>query len=255
MTFYEPRLPCDATQIGRFRAAIGEAGVEELLKASIDTAVQSKAIAHPVDSRLLEIARHKVVAAAKRAGIALKQTFVRKGKTLRRKAGGYAHAKQFKRLRKVVKRQRTILGIVLREVGRKIEQASEASALTLNNLRTLMQRAERIRSQRPKDKNKLYALHAPEVECIGKGKARKPYEFGVKVSVAIAHKRGLMVGARSFAGNPYEGHTLAEQLEQVTILTEDTGTKSKQVTVDLGFGAWTRPTRAPRSSTGASSRA
>ena len=72
MTFYEPRLPCDATQIGRFRGAIGEAGVEELLKATIDTAVafkairpvelerlivdttvQEKAIAHPVDSRLL----------------------------------------------------------------------------------------------------------------------------------------------------------------------------------------------------------
>ena len=254
MTFYEPRLPCDATQIGRFRSCLGEAGVEELLKATIDTAVaskaikpaeferlivdttvQEKAIAHPVDSRLLEIARHKVVAAAKRSGITLKQTFVREGKTLRRKAGGYAHAKQFKRLRKVLKRQRTILGIVLREVGRKIEQASEATALALNSLRTLMQRAERIRSQRPKDKNKLYALHAPEVECIGKGKARKPYEFGVKVSVAVTHKQGLMVGARSFTGNPYDGHTLAEQLEQVQILTEDTATKPKQVVVDLGF--------------------
>ena len=254
MRFYEPRLPCDATQIGRFRSAIGEAGVEELLKATIDTAVsskaikpveferlivdttvQEKAIAHPVDSRLLEIARHKVVAAAKRAGIALKQTFIKEGKSLRRRAGGYAHAKQFKRLRKVVKRQRTILGIVLREVQRKIAQASQATALRLTNLQTLMQRAERIRSQRPKDKNKLYALHAPEVECIGKGKARKPYEFGVKVSVAVTHKQGLMVGARSFTGNPYDGHTLAEQLEQATILTEDTGGKPRQVVVDLGF--------------------
>ena len=252
MTFYEPRLPCDATQIGRFRSAVGEAGVEELLNATIDTAVtskavrpaeferlivdttvQEKAIAHPVDSRLLEIARHKVVAAARRAGIALKQTFAKEGKTLRRKAGGYAHAKQFKRLRRVVKRQRTILGIVLREVGRKIGQASEATALT--NLQTLMQRAERIRTQKPKDKHKLYALHAPEVDCIGKGKARKPYEFGVKVSVAITHKHGLMVGARSFPGNPYDGHILAEQLEQVAILTEDVPAKPRQVFVDLGF--------------------
>ena len=117
-----------------------------------------------MDSRLLEIARHKVVAAARRAGIALKQTFVKEGGALRRKAGGYAHAKQFKRLRKVVKRQRTILGIVLREVGRKIAQASEATALTLTNLQALMQRAERIRSQRPKDKNKFYALHAQSTE-------------------------------------------------------------------------------------------
>ena len=116
-----------------------------------------------------------------------------------------------------------------------MEQASEATALALNSLRTLMQRAERIRSQRPKDKNKLYALHAPEVECIGKGKARKPYEFGVKVGVAVTHRRGLMVGARSFPGNPYDGHTLAEQIEQVSILTEDTGARPRQVMVDLGF--------------------
>ncbi|MET3518183.1 IS5 family transposase [Pseudacidovorax sp. 1753] len=255
MTYYEPRLPCDATQIGRFRAAIGEAGVEELLKATIDTAVssksirpaefervivdttvQEKAIAHPVDSRLLEIARHKVVVAARRVGIALKQTFVKEARTLRRRAGGYAHARQFKRLRKVLKRQRTILGIVLREVQRKIGEAShEAGEAARSNLQTLMQRAELIRCQRPKDKDKLYALHAPEVECIGKGKARKPYEFGVKVGVAITHRQGLMVGARSFTGNPYDGHTLAEQLQQVRILTEDTGARLKEVVVDLGF--------------------
>jgi transposase len=164
MSFYEPRPPCDATQIGRFRTAIGEAGVEELLKASIDTAVaskaikpaefervivdttvQEKAIAHPVDSRLLEIARHKVVAAAKRCGIVLKQTFAKQGKELRRKAGGYAHAKQFKRLKKVVKRQRTILGIVLREVERKIAQAGDVTAVAIHGLRTIMERAERKR--------------------------------------------------------------------------------------------------------------
>lgn len=112
--YYTPELPCDATQIGRFRTAIGEAGVEELLKATIGTAVQTravrpaefdriivdtiaqeKAIAHPVDSRLLDTARAKVVQAARRAGIALKQTFRKEGKALRRKAGGYGHAKQF----------------------------------------------------------------------------------------------------------------------------------------------------------------
>jgi IS5 family transposase len=253
-TYYEPRLPCDATQIGRFRKAIGEAGVEELLKATIDTAVtekavrpgeferiivdstvQEKAIAHPVDSRLLEIARAKIVLAAKRAGIVLKQTFVKEGKELRRKAGGYAHAKQFNRLRRTVKRQRTILGILLREIERKLTTATTDSPLTLTRLKTLMERAERIRTQQPKDKNKLYALHAPEVECIGKGKARKPYEFGVKTSLAVTHKSGLMVGARTFPGNPYDGHVLNQQLEQTTILLEDTGKTPKEVIVDLGY--------------------
>lgn len=252
--YYEPRLPCDATQVGRFRAAIGEAGVEELLKATIDTAVetkavrpsefervivdstvQEKAIAHPVDSRLLEIARAKVVQAAKFAGISLKQTFAKEGQELRRKAGGYAHAKQFKRLKRTVKRQRTVLGSVLREIARKLDTASTASPATVARLTTLLERAERLRKQQPKDKHKLYALHAPEVECISKGKARKPYEFGVKASIAVTHKSGLMVGARTFPGNPYDGHVLREQLEQTTILLEDVGITPKQVVVDLGY--------------------
>jgi IS5 family transposase len=266
LEYYEPRLPCDATQIGRFRRAIGEEGLEQLLKATIETAVEikavkpaelervivdttvmEKAIAHPVDSRLLEIARHKVVSAAKRAGIALKQTFAKEGKELRRKAGGYAHAKQFRRLKKTVKRQRTILGVVMREVQRKLDAQTAAvtaggepagvpsSATALSDLRMWLERAERIRTQQRHDKNKLYALHAPEVECIGKGKARKPYEFGVKVSLAVTHKQGLMLGARSFPGNPFDGHTLAAQLEQTTNLLQDLGRSPTQAIVDLGF--------------------
>lgn len=261
LEYFEPKLPCDATQIGRFRTAIGEEGMELLLKATIDTAVQTraikpqelervivdstvqeKAIAHPTDSRLLEIARHKVVSTAKRLGLQLKQTFAHEGRDLRRRAGGYAHAKQFKRLKKVLRRQRTILGIVIREIRRKLElrlqpeHGNEApNALTLTAMNTWLERAERIRTQQSKDKNKLYALHAPEVECISKGKARKPYEFGVKVGLAVTHKSGLMVGARSFAGNPYDGHTLAEQLEQVRNLCQDIGVEPKTAVVDLGY--------------------
>lgn len=252
--YYTPRLPCDATQIGRFRKAIGEAGVEELLKATIDaavqmqavrpaefervivdTTVQEKAIAYPVDSRLLEMARGKVVELAKSSGITLKQTFAKEGKELRRKAGGYAHAKQFRRLRRVLKRQRTLLGIVLREIRRKCPAATPDNQATLARLNTLLDRAERLRTQQPKDKNKLYALHAREVECIGKGKARRPYEFGVKASIAVTHKSGLVVGARTFPGNPYDGHLLREQLEQTGILLEDVGVVPRQAIVDLGF--------------------
>lgn len=221
MAYYEHRLPCDATQIGRFRRDLGEDGLELLLKATTDTAVaidavkpkdlervivdstvQEKAIAHPVDSRLLEIARHKVVSAAKRAGIQLKQTFAKEGKELRRKAGGYAHAKQLRRLRRVLKRQRTILGIVIREVQRKLSESSTDNVLALTSLNTWLERAERVRTQQRSDKNKLYALHAPEVECIGKGKARKPYEFGVKSALVVSHEHGLMVGARTFPATP-----------------------------------------------------
>ena len=81
----------------------------------------------------------------------------------------------------------------------------------------------------------IYALHAPEVECIGKGKARKPYEFGVKASIAITHKNGLMVGAKTFPGNPYDGHILHKQLTQTQTLLENAGSTPKQVIADLGF--------------------
>jgi len=253
MEYFEPRVPCDATQIGRFRTAIGEAGVEEILKATIDaavsskaikpaefervivdTTVQEKAVAFPTDSRLLEIARYQVVKAAKAAGISLKQTLADEGKSLRRRAGGYAHAKQFKRLRRTLKRQRTVLGIVMREVRRKMVNLDPQQAAVIR-LNRVLERAERLRTQQPKDKNKLYAMHAPEVECIGKGKAKQPYEFGVKTSFAITHRSGLVVGARTFPGNPYDGHILAAQLEQTTILLEDTGKQPKQVFVDLGY--------------------
>lgn len=78
-------------------------------------------------------------------------------------------------------------------------------------------------------------MHAPEVECIGKGKARKPYEFGVKTAIVVTHAHGLMVGARTFPGNPYDGHILDAQLEQTNILLQDVGVKPKTAVVDLGF--------------------
>ena len=170
--YYTPKLPCDATQIDRdrFGTATGGPGVEKLLKATIDAAVQAKvvkpaefervivdttvqekAIAHPVDSRLLDIARSKIVQATKRSGIALKQAYARKGKELRRKAGGYVHAKQFRRMRKTIKRQRTILGIVLREIKRKLATAELKCFASLQNLNTLLERAQQIHQQQPKE--------------------------------------------------------------------------------------------------------
>jgi IS5 family transposase len=135
----------------------------------------------------------------------------------------------------------------MREVQRKLDadkaavaagdtpahQASSPKAIS--ELTMWLERAERIRTQQRNTKNKLYALHAPEVECISKGKARNPYEFGVKVSLAVTHKQGLMVGARSFPGNPYDGHVLNAQLEQTTNLLQDLGRSPKQVIVDLGY--------------------
>jgi transposase, IS5 family len=257
MAFFEHRLPCDATQVGRFRRALGEAGVEELLAKTIETAVtakaiplksfervivdttvQEKAIAHPTDSRLLDIARAKLVQFAKRNALPIKQTFEREGKQHKRKAAGYAHAKQFKRMHKVIRRQRTIVGKLIRDIERHLALNGDANNTVFASLK---ERAVRIQTQRKTDKNKLYAFHAPEVECISKGKAKTPYEFGVKVSIAVTHKEGLVVGARSFTGAPYDGHTLAEQLEQTEILLQNIQTrdysaiKPSAAVGDLGY--------------------
>ena len=245
---FQTMLPCNPSSLTRWRQRLGEAGMEELLAQTIaaarsmkaidarelsrvivDTTVQEKAIAHPTDSRLLEVARKKLVLLSRRNGLKLRQTYEREAPGLARKAGRHAHVRQFKRMRRVLRRQRTLLGRVIRDIGRQLPTLDTAAR---EQMQVWLERTERIYSQRPKDSNKLYALHAPEVECIGKGKARKPYEFGVKVGIAVTARKGLVVGARSFPGNPYDGDTLEEQLEQVGIVS---GTRPTTAIVDLGY--------------------
>jgi IS5 family transposase len=242
--YFRHELPCDASSLVRWRARIGEAGCEWLLVHSIeaakkagtlkrasldtvvlDTTVQPKAIAHPTDSRLLNRAREQLVAAAQDAGIELRQSYARVGRTAERQAGRYAHAKQYRRMQRELKRLRTWLGRVIRDVQRKGGEIAGA-------LKAKLEMAQRLYEQRRDAKNKLYALHAPEVECLAKGKARTPYEFGVKVSVAVTAKEGLVVGMRSMPGNPYDGHTLDSQLEQVGILC---GQVPKIALADRGY--------------------
>ena len=258
--YFEHHRPCDATTLVKFRQLLGEEGVEELLAQTInvavelklikpqelsrvivDSTVQHKAIAHPTDSRLLETARIKLVEAAKDAGIHLKQTFAKEGKELGRKAGRYAHARQFKRMRRAIKRQRTIVGRLQREIERKIAAGASAIGQAVRQaLAQTLSKAARIVAQSGQRKaqdgqRKLYSFHAPEVDCISKGKAKTPYEFGVKVGIASTLKGNLIVGARAFHGNPYDGHTLREQLEQATILMQDSKAKPATAFVDLGY--------------------
>ena len=252
MDYFEHRLPCDATLIGKFRKLIGEDGVEELLSQTItvalnlkviskkaletvvvDSTVQPKAIAHPTDSRLLEVARQKLVEAAKDARISLKQTFAKEGKQLTRKAGGYAHARQFRRMRKPINRQRTIVAKLARQIERQMAAVADDMKQMINEaLRKAQQIVTQTKHRKTKGIPKLYSWHAPEVEVIAKGKARTPYEFGVKVGITSTLKGNLILGARSFPNNPYDGHTLAEQLEQASILANSS---IKDVYVDLGY--------------------
>lgn len=242
--YFRHDLPCDPSSLVRWRQRIGEAGCEWLLAQSIeaarkggvikrssldavvlDTTVQPKAIAHPTDSRLLNRAREQLVDAAQEAGISLRQSYARVGKAAEHQAGRYAHAKQYRRMQREIRKLRTWLGRVIRDVRRKAGRLTEA-------LQAKLAVAQRLYEQKRDSKHKLYALHAPEAECLAKGKARTPYEFGVKVSVAVTAKEGVVVGMRSMPGSPYDGHTVDSQLEQVEILC---GVTPKIALVDRGY--------------------
>ncbi|MFK4581298.1 hypothetical protein ABIF83_004745 [Bradyrhizobium ottawaense] len=98
-------------------------------------------------------------------------------------------------------------------------------------------RASQIRSQQQRQRGcKLYSFHAPEVECIGKGKAAAPYEFGVKASIVTNNSRapdGLFVlHARALPDNPYDGHTLRDIIDRTETLT---GCAIERAYVDKGY--------------------
>ena len=247
-TYFQHEPPIDPSSMTRWRQRVGEEGVEWLLtgtieaarrgkvvkaksfeKIIIDTTVMEKAVAYPTDSRLLERGRQHLVKLAGTLGITLRQNYNREAPRLAVQVGRYAHAKQYRRMKASLKHLRTLVGRVWRDIDRKFDRQDEAQAA---KAASILARVKRLLEQKSKDKNKLYSLHAPEVECISKGKARQPYEFGVKVTVATTHKEGLVVGMRSLPGNPYDGHTLPVAIEQVAILTDQ---KPKTVFVDKGY--------------------
>ena len=180
-----------------------------LKRVTVDNTVQDKAVSFPTDSKLLNRFRVLLVKLCREHGVVLRQSYARKGPQALFQANRYGHARQLRRRRGQVKKLRTYLGRVVRDIERKIAAQPEHQAVFAAELVL----AKRLLAQRKQDKNKLYSLHAPEVECISKGKAHKRYEFGVKASIATTNKGNFVVGGMALPGNPYDGHTLAEALE------------------------------------------
>ncbi len=197
----------------------------DLARVTVDTTVQEKNITHPTDSKLLYKAIVKLGEAARSRNIELRQSYVRVGKKAAVMAGRYAHAKQFKRMQRRLRKLRTYVGRMIRDIRRKTTDMDE-------DLATLLDRADRIRTQKPKDKNKLYSLHESEVQCISKGKAHKRYEFGQKVAVATTNRSNWIVASALMEGNPYDGHTLTESL---TTVERVTGVAVADAYVDKGY--------------------
>lgn len=241
--YFRHEMPIDPSQMTRFRDRIGEDGCEFMLgltvrtgletgtvrRASlavvnVDTTVQDKAIAFPTDARLYHKARGSLVRMAQGIGIDLRQSYERLSRLALAKHGRYAHARQMQRARR---EQRVIRDIERKVAIRQIQGAQEHSKLT-----RLLEIGQRIHTQQRHDKGKVYSVHAPEVECIAKGKAHKPYEFGVKVGVVATSKESFVVGMKALPGNPYDGHTLKASLEQTQRIT---GMAPKEAYVDRGY--------------------
>jgi IS5 family transposase len=257
---FRHELPFERSSMSRWRGRLGEESLAALLQESLsvahktgaletkdlervvaDTTVQPKAIAHPTDARLMYRAIEKLVALAKREGVPLRQSYLRVGKRAAIMVGRYTHAHQFKRARRMLRFLRTRLGRLIRDIGRKIDgdQAREALFIPLLSL------ASQVRHQdRHQRGPKIYALHAPEVECIGKGKARTPYEFGCKVSVAtpVTSPKGgqFVLHAKALHGNPYDGHTLGPIIADLERLT---GVETRRIHVDKGYRGHNHPHR------------
>lgn len=243
MKYFEHKVPIHPSSMCRWRKRIGGAGAEQLLKETIesglklkairafmlkrvnvDTTVQEKEVRFPTDARLYDRARQRLVDEAKKRGIDLRQNYNRKSKQLIAQQSRYAHARQMKRAKKCTRKLRTYLGRVIRDIERKCPQPDR-------KLDRLLDISSRIHRQQRHDKNKVYSVHAPEVECISKGKAHKRYEFGCKVSVAATSKGGWFVGAMAVHGNPYDGHTLSDALDQVERIAK----RPEHVFVDMGY--------------------
>jgi len=256
--FFQHRLPFDRSSMTRWRQRMGEKPIMALLQESlsvavktgamkpgdtrqviVDTTVQPKNVMFPTDAKLIHRARERLVRLARKAGLELRQTYVRVGKFALIQHQRYAHAKQFKRAGKALRKLKTYLGRTVRDIERQIDGDEQLRAVFLWPLyqaKTVMEQKQRQRGR------KIYSLHADEVECIGKGKAHKPYEFGVKVSVATTLNRSkggqFALHAMALPGNPYDGHTL----ETVIADMEQTiGNELSRILADAGYRGHNAP--------------
>src|SRR5213594_720495 len=206
---------------------------KDLARVTVDTTVQPKNITFLTDAKLLHAAIKGLTRLARKHGVRLRQSYLRIGKRAAMMAGRYAHAKQFNRHRRQLRVLRTRLGRLIRDIRRKIAGYADLEAA----FGWPLARADQIRSQQQRQRGwKLYSFHAPEVECIGKGKAAAPYEFGVKASIVTNNRRapgGLFVlHARALPDNPYDGHTLRDVIDRTETLT---GCAIERAYVDKGY--------------------
>jgi IS5 family transposase len=238
--YFASQQPCVATELVEFRKRIGTEGVELIFKESIringkdaddenlsgDTTVQEKNITYPTDDKLYKKIITECRAIADEEQIELRQSYsqtIKKLSTIQRfkrnKNGALAAKKASKKIK-------TIAGVLIRELHRKLP------AVRLSKHSTKLSLYEKIIAQKREDTGKTYSLHEPQVKCYTKGKEHKRFEFGSKVSLLITQKTGVIVGALNFNSTVHDSKTLHKAVEQYERLTNK---KAKNIYVDRGY--------------------
>jgi len=237
---FERKPPCSSTELVHFRQRIGEAGVQKIFAESvrlhghhaeapevhIDSTVQEKNITYPTDSKLAIKIINRLNKLAKKYGIQQRRTYVKEVKELRLACRHFRHVKRRCKAIRALKRLRTIAHTLMRELKRKL------SSPILRNCEADFELYERVLNQQPKDKNKIYSLHEPQVYCIAKGKDHKAYEYGTKASVVSTAKKGIILAAVHHQLPIHDGHTLPEVLDRAMAVRE---TAIKSAICDRGY--------------------
>lgn len=245
--YFEHELPIHPTTMTKWRHKTAASGAEKMLEETIatglqvklikpqslqrvvvDTTVQEKAVAFPIDAKLYDDMRRKLVRMARGAGLQLRQSYARVSKTMLVGVARSARGRHAKGIRKYTKKLKTYLGRVLRDIERKLSPEPDTEAW-----RQALALAKHLLQQQRTDTNKVFSVHAPDTECIAKGKLRKPYEFGHKVSIVTTAKEQFVIGALTMHHKPYDGHTLAASIAQVERMMGQT--ISGQIFVDKGY--------------------
>lgn len=244
-------LPIDRSSMSNWRKRMGEEKLEKLIsetlrvaceegamqvkdaqKVIVDSTVMEKNITFPTDAKLALKALRELAKLSRKHDVKLRQTYEKEGKYLTIKVGRYLHAKQYNRARTTLKKLKRRLGRVRRDIIRKTQEVPELQEV----FQEALKKAWVIENQTKRSEHKLFSWHAPETECIGKGKARQPWEFGVKVSVCTTAKRcagGVFVlASQAVHGKPYDGHTLDQTLQTAERIT---GIEARRIYVDKGY--------------------